>query len=79
MSSGKKPGTNKKQSPSVKLNECYLVNNYRRVIQRSAQKAGVEKWSPNQLRHSATTELRAEFGIEAAQVQLIRRQILFFG
>jgi len=27
-------------------------------------------WSPNQLRHAAATEIRSEFGLEAAQVIL---------
>jgi site-specific recombinase XerC len=27
-------------------------------------------WSPNQLRHSAATEIRSRFGLEAAQVIL---------
>ena len=28
------------------------------------------KWSPNQLRHSAATEIRRQFGLETAQVAL---------
>ena len=28
------------------------------------------RWSPNQLRHAAATEIRREFGLEAAQVIL---------
>ena len=31
-------------------------------------------WSPNQLRHSAATEIRRQFGLEAAQVILRARQ-----
>ena len=30
--------------------------------------AGVPRWHPHRLRHSAATELRKEFGIEAAVV-----------
>jgi integrase len=30
----------------------------------------VEDWSPNQLRHAAATQIRKEFGLEAAQVVL---------
>jgi integrase len=30
----------------------------------------IEVWSPNQLRHTAATEVRAKFGLEAAQVTL---------
>jgi site-specific recombinase XerC len=28
------------------------------------------RWSPNQLRHTAATEIRRQFGLEAAQVTL---------
>jgi site-specific recombinase XerC len=28
------------------------------------------KWGPNRLRHSAATEIRKQFGLEAAQVTL---------
>jgi site-specific recombinase XerC len=30
----------------------------------------VPRWSPNRLRHSAATELRSKYGLEAAQVIL---------
>ena len=33
-------------------------------------KLGVTKWSPNQLRHSAGTTIRRQYGLEAAQVVL---------
>ena len=46
----------------------YNVNAYRIAIHRACEKAGLPKWSPNQLRHSAATEVRKKFGLEAAQV-----------
>jgi site-specific recombinase XerC len=30
----------------------------------------IEKWSPNRLRHAVATEIRRQFGVEAAQVVL---------
>ena len=30
----------------------------------------MEQWSPNRLRHTAATEIRRQFGLEAAQVTL---------
>ena len=33
-------------------------------------KLGTMQWSPNQLRHTAGTEIRKKFGLEAAQVVL---------
>ena len=57
------------------------LNTYRRAIHRAVDLAnrkrkeeGVDdllpKWSPNRLRHSAATEIRRRFGLEAAQVTL---------
>jgi integrase len=42
-------------------------NAYRRAISRAAKLAGVEAWHPHQLRHRAATNIRKEFGLEAAQ------------
>jgi site-specific recombinase XerC len=30
----------------------------------------VHRWVPNQLRHSAATEIRRQFGVEGAQIML---------
>jgi integrase len=40
----------------------YSVNAYRRAIHRACDKAGVPRWSPNQLRHLASTKLRRQTG-----------------
>lgn len=41
-----------------------------RAIARACRKAGVPRWHPHQLRHTAATRLRKQFGIEAARVIL---------
>ena len=48
----------------------YTTHSYRRAIKRGCEKAGVESWSPNQLRHNAATIIRKEYGLEAAQIIL---------
>jgi integrase len=48
----------------------YLRRSYRQAIVRAARKAGVPDWSPLQLRHTAATSIRAQYGLEAAQVVL---------
>ena len=48
--------------------ERYQVASYRVAIRRGCKKAGVEVWTPNQLRHTGATEIRKKFGLEAAQV-----------
>jgi len=68
------------------LRDRYDRNSYRRAIHRalalanrkrkeSAGEAGIDvellpQWSPNQLRHTAGTEIRRHYGIEAAQTVL---------
>jgi len=46
----------------------YEVASYRIAIRRACKTAGVAVWTPNQLRHTAATEIRKRFGLEAAQV-----------
>ena len=50
--------------------ERYTTQSYGRAIARACEQAGVPRWSPNQLRHLFATEVRAQFGLEAAQVML---------
>jgi integrase len=50
--------------------EKYNRRSYRQAIVRACKKAGVPEWSPLQLRHTAATEIRAKYGVEAAQVIL---------
>lgn len=49
---------------------CYGTPEYRRAIARACKRAGVQHWSPNQLRHLYATEIRAKYGLEASQVML---------
>ncbi len=67
---GNTPGSNKQRTPKRKPGERYTPDSYRRAVQRAAELASVKAWSPNQLRHTAATEIRARFGLEAAQVTL---------
>lgn len=60
----------RKKHPRRKVGQRYSRDSYRRAIHRACDVAGVEKWSPNRLRHSAATEIRHRFGLEAAQVAL---------
>ena len=67
---GNRPGTNRKRRPKRTAGERYDTNSYRRAIHRACDKVGIERWSPNRLRHSAATEIRRQFGLEAAQTVL---------
>ncbi len=70
LSCGNRPGTNRKANPRRTAGEKYDANSYGRAIRRAAVKAGVGTWSPHRLRHSAATEIRKRFGLEAAQTVL---------
>lgn len=70
LSSGNRPGTNRKAHPQRKPGEFYTPCAYRRAIIRACDAAGVECWHPHQLRHLAATEIRREHGLEAARVLL---------
>jgi len=86
MSCGCRPGTRKTRHPKRQPQGHYTRDSYRRAIhravkaineerQKAAEEIGVEpvllpSWSPNRLRHAAATEVRRQFGLEAAQVVL---------
>jgi integrase len=49
----------------------YTTTTYARAVRRACEDAELKKhWTPNQLRHTRATEIRREFGLEAAQVTL---------
>lgn len=59
-----------KKKPKRFAGTCYATASYRTAIRRACAKAGVPVWRPNQLRHTAATEIRRMYGLEAAQVAL---------
>lgn len=64
-----------KPNPQRLPGEQYTKDSYRRAIQRAAEKAGIQRWFPNQLRHTALTAIRAKEGVEAAQVMASHKNI----
>ena len=73
----RRPKRNPRRAPGNR----YTTGTYRRAIHRAVELANrkrpvegqkdlLPKWSPNRLRHSAATEIRRQFGLEAAQVTL---------
>jgi integrase len=48
----------------------YDVSSYANTIARACEKAKVPHWHPNQLRHAKATEIRREFGLDAARAVL---------
>ncbi|MGI6417080.1 MAG: tyrosine-type recombinase/integrase [Thermoguttaceae bacterium] len=86
MSCGNKPGSNRVRRAKKRPGDRYTKDSYNRAITRAitaanaarkkaAAEIGVQpvllaSWSPNRLRHAAATEVRRQFGLEAAQVTL---------
>jgi len=70
----------RKRRPERKPGDRYVKDAYNRAIPRAVDRANEERekegqeklpyWSPNQLRHSAATEIRRQSGLEAAQTVL---------
>ena len=67
---GNCPGSNRSSCPKKQPGNRYNAGSYRTAVQRACKKVGIPNWSPNQLRHTRGTEIRSQFGLEAAQVAL---------
>jgi integrase len=52
------------------VGDRYTVHSYRRAVMRACVEAGIPAWAPHRLRHTAATQIRRDFGLEAAQVIL---------
>ena len=52
------------------LGDRYTPCSYARAIARACQSAGVTKWTPYRLRHTAATRIRRELGLETAGLVL---------
>jgi integrase len=78
------PSTRAEPKPSRRLSprktgrvvrEAYDSTTYRQAVERACIKAGLDVWTPNQLRHSAATRLAEWYGTEVAQVVLGHAQL----
>jgi integrase len=75
ISCGNKPGSNKKEEPNRKPGTAYDTTSYGKAIRyaiKAARKAGfqVSDWTAYQLRHTAATKVRKEYGYESAGAAL---------
>jgi integrase len=60
----------RKARPKRTAGERYNRRSYYYAVVRACRKAGVPEWTPLQLRHTAATAIRAQFGLEAAKAIL---------
>jgi integrase len=56
--------------PRKKPGEKYTTRSYHQAVRKACERAGIDGWHPNQLRHTRGTEVRKAYGLEAAQVVL---------
>jgi integrase len=87
---GNRPGSNRQSAPKKAPRDRYDAASYRRAIHRACDLAfpapkeltkpqikqwkSEHRWAPNRLRHTAATEVRKLYGLEAAQVVLGHKQ-----
>lgn len=64
------PSQRMRKRKQRRLRDLYTKDSYVRVIRRACEKARIPSWHPNQLRHTAGTQIRKQLGLEAAQVLL---------
>jgi len=67
---GNRPGTNRKKKPKCVPGQRYRCDTYRQAIVRACEAANIRPWCPRQLRHTRATDLRSQYGLDAAQVVL---------
>lgn len=65
----------RKKSPKKGPGDFYEVRSYNRAISRACEKAGIPHWHANQLRHSAATVIRRDFGLDVASLILGHRGV----
>jgi integrase len=63
----------RKARPKKSPGDRYSVASYDRAISAACNRAGIMRWTPNQLRHAKATEIRREAGLDAARAVLGHR------
>ncbi len=69
-STGNYPGSNRRRAPRIQPGECYSSDSLRRAVTRACGGAGVEPWTPYQLRHAVSTRLRDRYDLATAATVL---------
>ncbi len=65
-----KPGTNRKKNPKRQPGEKFAKDSLNQAVKRACEKAGVERWTPYQLRHTAATAVAEAMGLDGARALL---------
>ncbi len=70
LSCGNRPGWKVTRRPKNPPGRAFTTGSYANSIRHACKREKLDHWSPNQLRHTAATLIRKQFGLEAAQVIL---------
>ena len=70
MGQGNRVGTNRKAHPMIKPGDLYNASSFNNAVKRGCKRAGVERFTPYDLRRSAATRVRATLSKEAAKLLL---------
>jgi integrase len=65
-----KGGSGKRPAARPQPGGRYSANSYRVAIARACRRAGLQEWTPHQIRHTAATAIRSRYDTEAAQIIL---------
>lgn len=60
----------RKTKPKRSAGDFYAEHSYRRAIHRACERAGIPKWNPNRMRHTAGTEMKKKHGWDTARIIL---------
>jgi integrase len=58
------------KKPRRRIGTSYTTRSYRKALWYACDAAGVPRWNPNQLRHSAEQRIEREFGVDVARTVL---------
>ena len=70
LGQGNRAGTNRKAHPMIKPGEMYNASSFSNAVKRGCKRAGVDRFTPYDLRRSAATRVRSQLGKEAAKLLL---------
>ena len=70
ITQGNRADTNRKVDPMIRPGETYTVNSLYTAVRRGCERAGIERFTPYDLRRTAATRVRAALGKEEAKLLL---------
>ena len=70
LNQGNRPGTNRREHPMITPGDRYSAHSFYGAVKRACERAGVERFTPYDLRRTAATRIRALLSKDAAKLIL---------